>query len=452
MKNLYNQFNNISEQLRAIILSAAKQIGFPVEVFPKALQEIISKVSEGRGMHVDHLSSAILFAFAYSIGNKNSISVFENTARLKPILYMIFIAPAGRNKSSALKFSMSWFYQKDKEYYLEYKKDLDAYETWLELDPKERAQCPKIKPIRRQSIFKDATLEALGDGLAKNPRGIAQIRDEIAGFFKDLNKYRAGSDVQNYLEMWSQDPVILNRVSKESAPIIDPFLLLAGTIQPKVLGQSTSDILMDGSGHFDRFLYSWPERTKKPLYKKVDLKLEIQSYEETLSKVYDYNEVNIEEQRNFLFSPKAEALILEWLNCYNNHLVDNADEEVASLYSKLDIHLQRICLILHFIGWAFDDESLDEISEITAINAIRLIEFFRGQSEKVLEFLMNSEPELKLKSNHLELFNKLPQKFTSSEGLKIAEEIGFSKRNFYYFLSKNTDLIKLVKAGFYEKI
>lgn len=414
MKNSNNQFNNISENLRNIISLGQRESTFPLNVFPKELQKIIEKISQGRGIHQDYLGASILFSFGYAIGNNMSVSILENTTKLKPILYLALIGNPGSNKSSALKFSMKHFYELDKHEFEKYQKAKNDYERWLELSPEEKEENPMDPPTRKQSILKDSTLEAVGNSLAKNPRGVAQIRDEIAGFFRDLNKYRSGSDLENYLELWSQDPVILNRASKiEIPPVLDPFLMLAGTTQPKILEKTLASILADGSGFFDRFLYIWPNFTEKAIYKKINLKVPIAFFEDKIQKVFEYSET-LKETENFSFSPKAQKLVLEWLNVFNKHLVDSSDEAIASIYSKFDIHLQRICLILHIIDWAFGKEKLDSISYSTAARAIILSEYFRGQSEKALDFLINTDPATKLRPHHLELYNKLPEQFSSS--------------------------------------
>ncbi|MBS9522393.1 DUF3987 domain-containing protein [Litoribacter alkaliphilus] len=446
------QFPQISTDLQSVLSPNNNQSSFPLDIYPKELQEIINKVSAGRGIHPDYLASAILFSYGFAIGNNCSVSVLENSAQLKPILFMCIIGNSGSNKSSALKFAMRWFYKKDEEQYHLYKKDQDAYEAWLELDAKERATCPKVPPVRMQSILKDTTLEAIGDALAKNSRGVAQIRDEIAGFFRDLNKYRSGSDLENYLEMWCQDPVILNRVSKESAPILDPFLMLAGTTQPKVFEKALNSVFTNGSGFFDRFLYVWPKHTEKAKYQRVNIQEAVESFEESVKKIYGYSNEKKDVNINFSFSPEAETLILEWLNVYNKGLVDGADEAVASLYSKFDIHLQRICLILQFISWAFEEGDLESISIETTAKAIKLSEFFRRQSEQALDYLINTDPLERLKPYQLELYHKLPKKFKTSEGKNIASKVGLSERTFFYFLSNNPRLFTTIKPGVYEKL
>lgn len=452
MKNQKNQMPRISENLKSIIEKNQIDNSFPLEAFPKDLQKLIEKISIGRGIHKDYLGASTLFAFGYAIGNNMSISVFENTAKLKPILYLALIGNPGSNKSSALKFSMKYFYDLDKLEFQRYQKALYDYERWLELSTNEKEENPMDAPTRKQNILKDSTLEAVGNALAKNPRGIAQIRDEIAGFFRDLNRYRSGSDLENYLELWSQDPVILNRASKiEIPPVTDPFLSLSGTTQPKIFEKVLASILANGSGFFDRFLYVWPLFMEKATYMKIDLKVPITSYQDKVKKVFDYSNT-LKETENFYFSPKAQKEILEWLNIYNKHLVDTSDEAIASIYNKFDIHLQRICLILHVIDWAFGNGKLGSISYSTATKGIMLTEYFRGQSEKALDFLINTDPASKLRPHHLELYNKLPSQFPTTEGIKIAEGLGISKRSFYYFLANNPNLFNLNRPGFYSKV
>ncbi|MBT0813166.1 DUF3987 domain-containing protein [Litoribacter ruber] len=118
-----NKFPQLSQNLQSVLGSNNNHCSFPLDIYPKELQEIISKISAGRGIHPDYLASAILFSYGFAIGNNCSVSVLENSAQLKPILFMCIIGNPGSNKSSALKFSMKWFYEKDKDQYSQYRID-----------------------------------------------------------------------------------------------------------------------------------------------------------------------------------------------------------------------------------------------------------------------------------------------------------------------------------------
>ncbi|MCH7409935.1 DUF3987 domain-containing protein [Belliella sp. DSM 111904] len=440
----------LTPDLRSALSNKENPSKFPIDIFPQELQNIISEIAKGKGIHLDHLSGSILFAFSYAIGNSSSTSVLPNSSALKPIQFLCMIGNPGANKSAALKFAMKYFVENDKKEYNKYKIEKQAFENSLKDSNDDEDK--KRPPIRKQSILKDATIEAVSEALGNNPHGIAIVRDELAGFFRDLNRYRAGSDLEYILEMWSQDPLIINRINREAEPIVDPFSMIGGTTQPKILLKLLAIFLTNGSGLFDRFLFIWPKITERALYQEIDLKSSINTYNEKIKKVFNNSQVRGKE-KYFPFSPEAKKLAIEWLNVYNKYLVDQADDEVSSLYSKFDIHFQRFCLTLHLIDWSFSTQKeISSISMDTTIRAIRLTEYFRGQSELVLDFLTNTDPISTLKPYQAELYKKLPKIFKTAEGKAIAEKLGIAERTYFYFLSNNPKLFVSKRPGIYEKL
>ena len=71
----------------------------------------------------------------------------------------------------------------------------------------------------QRSITSDCTVEKLGTMLDENPRGIGLLRDEITAWLRSMDQYRAqkkGTDAQFFLSAWSDEAVIIDRVSSPS--------------------------------------------------------------------------------------------------------------------------------------------------------------------------------------------------------------------------------------------
>ena len=58
------------------------------------------------------------------------------------------------------------------------------------------------KPRKSQFIADDITIEALVDLHQESKNSVGVFKDELAGWFKDMNKYREGSDLQFWLCKW----------------------------------------------------------------------------------------------------------------------------------------------------------------------------------------------------------------------------------------------------------
>ena len=77
--------------------------GFPLDVFPEAIQELIINAHETKGFPKDFLSAGILSNCATAIGN--SVSLYNGSYTSKPILWVSIIGTRGTNKTHPLTFA-----------------------------------------------------------------------------------------------------------------------------------------------------------------------------------------------------------------------------------------------------------------------------------------------------------------------------------------------------------
>ena len=92
----------------------------------------------------------------------------------------------------------------------------------------------------------------------ESDNSVGVFKDELAGWFKDMNKYRAGSDLEFWLSSWSGKSVSLNRKTAKSAFVEKPLIPVLGGIQPSILTSFYTDENKD-NGFVDRMLLSFPE-------------------------------------------------------------------------------------------------------------------------------------------------------------------------------------------------
>jgi hypothetical protein len=119
------------------------------------------------------------------------------------------------------------------------------------------------KPERPRLFTTDATSEALAALLAGNPRGLVLIRDELAGWIGQMDKYGAGnggSDRAFWLEAYDGRGFTVDRVKYGGDAVYIPHLSVSvlGSIQPDRLASLL--LAGDDDGMAARFLYLWPER------------------------------------------------------------------------------------------------------------------------------------------------------------------------------------------------
>ena len=117
------------------------------------------------------------------------------------------------------------------------------------------------KPIRPRASVTDATVEAVAPLLAGLPKGVLNLRDEMAGWLLNLSRYaNGGSDRPFWLEAYNGGPHQVDR-AKFDAPILIPRLAIPafGTVQPERLADILGDV---DDGLSSRFLWAWPDTTR----------------------------------------------------------------------------------------------------------------------------------------------------------------------------------------------
>ena len=111
---------------------------------------------------------------------------------------------------------------------------------------KQKTQKEPKKPRMMHFWSSDTTPEAIGMML-ETSLGITLVRDELAGWVKGFDNYRAGGERQAHLEAWSGRTLKIDRASKETVLIDNPVICVAGGIQPELIVDLTD--ALDGRRH-----------------------------------------------------------------------------------------------------------------------------------------------------------------------------------------------------------
>jgi hypothetical protein len=112
--------------------------------------------------------------------------------------------------------------------------------------------------VPMQLVIADATLEAMADVVAGNPRGVILWRDELAAWLANLGRYsNGGSDRAQWLESWAAAGVTINRRSRSQPLHLRKFpVSVIGSIQPDRIADALSG---SDDGMAARFLFAWPD-------------------------------------------------------------------------------------------------------------------------------------------------------------------------------------------------
>jgi hypothetical protein len=429
---------------------------FPLEVFPKPIQDIIMATYESLNFPIDYTASAILFAASVAIGNTHKVEIkkgwTENT-----VIYIALVGPPGVNKSHPMSFAIQPLNRQDSISYIEFEKQKQAYESTLGLTKKEKETQKldePIKPFWKQYLVSDITPESIVDVHKFNPRGIGVYNDELAGWIKNFNRYNKGSEEQFWLSAFSGKPIRVSRKSSDPIYIPLPHISVAGTIQNGILDLLAKENRTE-TGFNDRILFVIPENIERKYWSDKELDSIIsENWTNILSNLMNlplsYDEINIPNPEILKFSPDAKKLLFEWQkeNTDSGNLLEN--EDVTGIYAKAEIYTLRFCLILQLLLYACGAGDKVEISTRALEGALNLIEYFKKSAIKVQSIITSTNPLEKLPTNKQILYNVLPDTFATNEGVQIAKSKNVSERTFKNFLNNKEIFIK-TKRGEYEK-
>ena len=433
-----------------------KTNSFPVDVFPLSVQQIITSTNEHLNFPIDFIGASLLYAVSVAVGNTHIVEVkkgFQQSA----VLYLAIVARAGTTKSHPLSFALQPIVEQDKRTYTEYEQLRQEHEKVISLSKKERqdqAFDEPIKPVWQKLLLSDFTPEALAEVHKFNKRGIGVYVDELAGWFKNFNRYNKGSEMEFWLSQWSCKPINIDRKTGEPIFIPLPFISVAGTIQNGILNQLAKDNRTQ-NGFIDRILFVVPDNIQKEYWSETDLPhVVLENWERIISNLLSLS-VSNDETLNpspevLKFTPEAKRVLFEWQRVNTDQCNEAESEALSGIFSKMDMYVLRLALILEMLRYACNESDKQAVSIEAVQGAVKLVEYFKNSAVKVNSILTNASPLDKHPADKQALYKALPNTFTTETGLQIAEGLEFKKRTFNYFLNEK-DLFTRISRGEYEK-
>ena len=429
---------------------------FPVEVFPLPVQQIITATNENLNFPIDFIGASLLYAVSVAVGNTHRVEVKRGWLE-SSVLYLAIVARAGTNKSHPLSFALQPIVEQDKKTYRQYEQQRQEYEKAVSLSKKEREQQSTNEPIRpvwNKFLLSDFTPEALAEVHKFNKRGIGVYVDELAGWFKNFNRYNNGSEMEFWLSVWSGKPINIDRKTGEPVFIPLPFISVCGTIQNGILNELAKESRTQ-NGFIDRILFVIPDNIQKEYWSETDLSPVVsENWQTILSNLLNLSITNDEtlnpSPEILKFTPEAKRILFEWQKVNTDQSNDAANEAVSGIYSKLEMYAVRLALILEMMRYACNESDKQAVSVEAIKGALKLVEYFKSSAVKVHSIISNANPLDKHPADKQALYKDLPNTFTTETGLQVAESLGVPERTFKRFLNE-TDLFKCMSRGKYEK-
>lgn len=360
----------------------------PIEGLPESLQKLIVECSDVYGTHRDFWTAAILSASCLALGKNFKIrNKYINGA----VLWFAIVAPTGSGKTEPLKFAFRPFHQMDSESIGSYGKEMDEYEVIKSMGKSDRQSYGKARPpelpICKQFILSDSTPESLYQTHKNNPRGILMLRDELIGWIDDFGRYNKSGEAANWISSWSEQAMTFNRKSERPMKISDPFICIAGGLQPSILPVLARDNRA-ANGFMVRFCFVYPDKADRPYFKDKELpNSHYDKYDKYLKNLLTINNPGIE---YITLSTEANKLYIDF-DKRNTDLINSQESDyMRGMLAKLPIIALRLALVIHYSYWAFDRIYRPMIEPGTIQAAINMTKYFKTTGEKVSRQLENS--------------------------------------------------------------
>lgn len=212
---------------------------FPLEMLPEAIAGYAEDQAELIGVDPAVIAMAAIGAAAACIDDRLEIQPkrYDTGWREQPRLWVGIIGDPSAKKSPGISKAMGPLFKIDQQWREETAR---AYAEWLkacEDTPKGEEEPPA--PIGKRLILNDATVEKMGDIMAKSePRGILSYQDELSGWLASMDAYKngaGGKDKAAWLEAYNGGPKAIDRVSRGSTFVENWSACVLGGIQPSVV-------------------------------------------------------------------------------------------------------------------------------------------------------------------------------------------------------------------------
>lgn len=332
---------------------------FPTHGLPKSLLDFATDVSEVYNVPIEF---PIMSAFcAISAALRKKFVLFDGRYYNYAQLWVMIVSPSGVGKTQPMELAFKKLQELDKRSFEAYQLEFAEWKNECASN-KKNGQAEQPKPSLKQTLVDDFTPESLYQTMFDNNEAISIYRDELEGWFSDFGRYTKSGEISRYLSIFGNSQFTITRKSEEPKLISKPFLTLCGSIQPQVLDKVLSTNLLKENGFASRFLYVYCDKLKKAKYSdKVANDALINDYNMLIEHCYNLPAV-IEP---ITLITEAKAIFVSFSDAMTDKINNTENGFLRASYSKLEIHVQRIALLVYIIRSVYNDNECQAM-QVTA--------------------------------------------------------------------------------------
>jgi putative DNA primase/helicase len=238
-------------------------------LLPEALRDFVEDVAERMQVPPDYCAACLMVAMAGAVSRRAVIQpkAQDSSWVVTPNLWGGIIGPPGFLKSPVLNAVAAPLYAQEAVWRAEYKSDLSNYEAeqeelglrltaWKQETTKAFRTCkqPPARPdtsiqapIPKRLVTSDSTFEKLHVLMNQNPAGLLVVRDELTGWWAELDREGRQGERGFFLSAWNGDtPYTTDRIGRETIHVPHCCVSMIGGITPGRLRSYMVDALQDG--------------------------------------------------------------------------------------------------------------------------------------------------------------------------------------------------------------
>ncbi len=436
-------------------------IDIPLNLFPKLFRDYGKELKFILNSENNYIIGGFLAALSGAIGN--GIKLYANNYQNVPCFYIACIGNSGANKSETLRRLMKPLDTIDQRLSTEF----DIQEKNYRLNKEISDHKTDAVPIKEMIVFTEATMEALCEAMVKNQKGLIYTAAELKGFFDNLNKYRAGSDIPYYLQIWSQEGFNILRKSIPGGGyrIDKPFVSIIGMIQREKFKEVVNTKIGISDGFLWRFLpcLGTIDQRVRPLDQNIDKDIE-DRYNNFIIDIYDYlyrNTLKRNLQTDklevhsipFYLEVQADLLYKDYIAFCIDRWNKTPNEQIRQMINKIEIYCLRFAIVLHVAEHGSRIDKITEIKFDTMSKSIQLSEYFLEAMQQNFDQLIGEgEKILGVSNKYADFYKALPEdKIKRTFAVELGKNFKISARRVDEFL-KRKDMFKKIEHGSYIKV
>ena len=207
------------------------------------------------------------------------------------------------------------------------------------------------------------------------------------------------------------------------------------------------------NGFIDRILFVMPEAVEKSRWNDRETPEELEhEWQQIIGRLIDqeceFDENNELKAHILPFREEAKRDLYTWQHNNARRCDLESNEALLGIYCKLEIYIIRFCLIIQLARWTCGECDKEAIDIESVRSAIGLAEYFRTTAIRVQTSIGSEQ----LSELHRTIYHHLPQRFTTAEGIALAESYGMKEHAFKMMLKRHLGtLFKKINHGEYSK-